>query len=83
MTKLNMLYNQLKPYAKLSPVSHKLSACIVKGKKIISKICCNTDRNMCRGLEVGSLHAEANAIVNYFGKDLSYDQHKGWCVLWN
>jgi hypothetical protein len=83
MNKLNILYNHLKPFALQSKISHQLSAGIVKGTKIISKICCNTERNVCRGINIGSLHAEAHAIINYFGKDLKYDQHKGWCVLWN
>jgi len=82
MNKLNILYNHLKPFALQSKISHQLSAGIVKGTKIISKICCNTERNICRGINMGSLHAEAHAIINYFGKDLRYDQHKGWCVLW-
>jgi hypothetical protein len=83
MNKLNILYNQLKPCALQSTISHQLSAVIVKGTKPISKICCNTERNICRGINMGSLHAEAHAIINYFGKDIRYDQHKGWCVLWN
>jgi hypothetical protein len=83
MNKLNILYNQLKPCALQSTISHQLSAVIIKGTKPISKICCNTERNICRGINMGSLHAEAHAIINYFGKDISYDQHKGWCVLWN
>ena len=83
MNKLNILYNHLKPFALQCKISHQLSAGIVKGTKIISKICCNTERNVCRGINMGSLHAEAHAIISYFGKDLKYDQHKGWCVLWN
>lgn len=83
MTRLNTLYNQLRPYAQSSTISHQLSAGIVKGKKIIGKICCNTERNICRGMEVGSLHAEAHAIISHFGKSLTYDVHRGWCVLWN
>ena len=83
MNKLNILYNQLKPCALQSTISHQLSAVIVKGTKPISKICCNTERNICRGINMGSLHAEAHAIINYFGKDIRYDQHNGWCVLWN
>ena len=81
LSKMNLLYNHLKPYAKESKISHQLSACIIKGKKIISKICCNTERSVCRGIDIGSLHAEANAILNYFGKDLTYSEKRGWCVL--
>ena len=81
MNKIERLYTHLRPHAKQSNISHQLSACIIKGKKIISKICCNTERTICRGIDMGSLHAEAHAIVNYFGKSLIFDPHKGWCVL--
>ena len=81
MSKMNIFYNRLRPYAKMSTISHQLSACVIKGKKIVSKICCNTDRNICRGINMGSLHAEANAIINYFGKALVFDPYKGWCLL--
>jgi deoxycytidylate deaminase len=64
-----------------STVSTKLAAGILKGKKIVGKICCNTNRNLCRGIFCGSVHAEANALLNYFGKSLQFDSvtYK-WCI---
>jgi len=64
-----------------STISHQLSACIIKGNKIISNICCNTERSMYRGILIGSCHAEANTILNYYGKALAYDPYKGWYLL--
>lgn len=82
MSKLNIL-NRLKEHAIKSEISHQLSACIIKGNKIIGNICCNTTRSTYRGTILGSCHAEAHTILNYFGKSLSFDPHKGWYVLWN
>jgi hypothetical protein len=82
MSKLNIL-NRLKENAIKSEISHQLSACIIKGNKIISNICCNTTRSTYRGATLGSCHAEAHTILSYFGKSLTFDPHKGWYVLWN
>jgi hypothetical protein len=57
----------------------KLAATIVRGKLPISRVCANIDRGSCRGNICGSLHAEAHAIMDYYGKDLSYTPKHGWC----
>jgi deoxycytidylate deaminase len=75
-TLLNLLCNE----AKKSVVDQQLGAVIIKSGKIINKPSCNTARNLCRGVISGSLHAEARAIVNYFGDAISFDRKKGWCV---
>ena len=73
---LDKLYLQ----ASMSHIEHKLSAVILKGGRMISKPFCNTERNTFRGNSCGSLHAEANAIVNYFGNSLNFSKN-GWCFL--
>jgi tRNA(Arg) A34 adenosine deaminase TadA len=70
----NNLLNQVIPQASQSTIEHRLAAGILRGHKIISKICCNVDRNICRSIEMGSLHAEAHAITCFFGKYVSYDK---------
>ncbi len=65
-----------------SNISSKLAAGILKGKKLVSKVCCNTNRNFCRGVECGSLHAEAHALLSYFGKSLKFDSvSRQWCLI--
>jgi hypothetical protein len=75
-TLMNLLCNE----AKKSVVDQQLAAAIIKSGKIVSKPSCNTARNLCRGAISGSLHAEARAIINYYGNAISFDRKKGWCV---
>lgn len=82
----NKLFNKFYPTfcqeALSSNISSKLAAGVLKGKKLVSKVCCNTSRNFCRGVECGSLHAEANALLTYFGKSLKFDVATGrWCLI--
>lgn len=71
----SLLYNE----ANKSTITSKLSAIILKNQKLVSKVCCNLERNFCRGFECSSLHAEANAILSYYGKLLQYDtSNKKW-----
>lgn len=78
--KYDTIIDRLVETAKKSPInSHKLAAVIVSGKKLLSRPCANVHRNSCRGHFCGSLHAEAHAIIDYFGKDISYSPKIGWC----
>jgi len=79
MNNSNIL-NTLRTEANKSLIDQQLAAAIIKGKKMISRPCCNTTRSLCRGNCVGSLHAEANAIINYYGRELSYDKKYGWIL---
>jgi hypothetical protein len=74
---LNRLYTE----ASKSLLNHQLAAAIIKNNKIISEPCCNSQRNVCRGEFVESMHAEATAIIKYYGKSLSFDKKRGWCFL--
>jgi deoxycytidylate deaminase len=79
-SKFNLI-NKLCTEAQKSVIDHQLAATIIKSGKMVTKVCCNSPRNTCRGACMGSLHAEANAILNYFGRSLSWDKKKGWCFL--
>lgn len=74
------IINNLRLEASKSIIDQQLSAVIIKGKRMITKPCCNTSRSICRGNCIGSLHAEANAIFNYYGKNLSYNKKSGWIL---
>jgi deoxycytidylate deaminase len=80
-SKLNIL-NRLFDEAKNSCMEFQMAAAIIKGNKIINNPCCNLNRNMCRGALITSLHAEARAILNYYGKSLSFDKNK-WVLNTN
>ena len=79
-TKFNLI-SKLCMEAQKSLIEQQLAATIIKNGKMITKPCCNSPRNTCRGACIGSLHAEAHAILNYYGRSLNWDQKKGWCFL--
>ena len=78
----NMI-NKLINEAEKSPLKQSLAAAIVQNTKFLSDSCCNIDRNFCRGHYTPSLHAEARAILNYFGKNVFYDKCNGWRLFYN
>jgi hypothetical protein len=59
-----------------SPVKVKLVAGILKDRKLVGRPKCNIDRNLYRGYYYGSTHAEAGALMDYFGKDICFDRTK-------
>lgn len=64
--------------ASKSDINFQLSAAIIKGSKFITTACPNLQKNSCKG-NCGSLHAEANAILSHYKKDLSFSEKLGWC----
>ncbi len=70
------LYPLLKDKALQSNMCHQLAAGVIVEKKLMTKPCCNNNRNYCRGNLCGSIHAEANALLNYYGRNLQFDRHK-------
>lgn len=76
------LYPRLIEEAYKSPIKSQLAAGILSGSKMVSRPCANIMRNVCRGKTCGSLHAEAHALIDYFGRDLTYDPKRGWCFLY-
>jgi len=59
-----------------SDINYRLAAGILCNKKLISTPCCNINRNYCRGNVCSSLHAEANALLTHYGKNLQFDTKK-------
>ena len=74
------IINNLRLEAINSIINQQLAAAIIKGKRMVTKPCCNISRSTCRGNWCGSLHAEANAIINYYGKALSFNKKFGWIL---
>jgi len=76
---LNIL-DDLYEEASKSIIQHQLAAVICKGDKILSKPYCNSpkisSKNIADGIINGSIHAEVNAILNYYGKDFYYNKNK-------
>jgi hypothetical protein len=64
-----------------SNISVKMAACLLYNKKIIGSVCSNLDRTHYHNLQYGSFHAEARAIIAFFGKRLIFDNVRNiWCL---
>ena len=79
--KFRQIISTLIDVASTSTIGHKLSSVIIKGNKMISKPVPNVDRNIVRGHICGNLHAECNALLNYYGSRVSYSPKIKWCLL--
>lgn len=77
----NVILDKLINKAQQSTLTQKLSAVIVSGGKMLSPCCSNVQRNSCRGAVMGSLHAEANAVMNYYGRYLRHSPKNGWYIF--
>ena len=83
MSFIEKYYSELINEANKSPIDQQLAAGILKDKKLVGKICCNTNKSCCRGQICGSLHAEARVLLKHFNKSLQFDRcSKRWCLLW-
>ena len=72
-SKISIL-NKLWDEAILSTFEHKLAAVLIKGNRMVTKPCCNSQRNTIdKSIRLGSLHAEANAMMSYYGNVYSND----------
>jgi hypothetical protein len=79
---INKLYTVMKDEAVNSNMCHQLAAGVIVERKLMTKPCCNINRNYCRGNVCGSIHAEANALLHYYGRNLQFDKHKKrWYLL--
>jgi len=79
-SKYNTVLNRLTEVAKESPMTFQLAASIIKGKQPVSHLHANTYGTKCNGQLCGSIHAEAKALVDYYGDSLSFEGNK-WCFL--
>ena len=73
------LINSLCSQADKSTLQQRLAAAVIQNNKQLSDSVCNIDRNLCRGHHIPSLHAEARALLTFYGRDIGYSDHKGWC----
>ena len=80
-TKNLRIINKLIPIAHDSDITIKLAATLLSGSKIIGRPMCNTNRTYCRGKICPSMHAEAAAIRQFYGKSLVWSDRYGWRVL--
>lgn len=65
--------------AEFSTLQQKLAAAVIQNSKQLSDSCCNTDRNFCRGHYTPSVHAEARALLNFYGNKIYFNKFRGWC----
>jgi len=70
------MYTLMKNEALESNMCHQLAAGVIVERKLMTKPCCNINRNYCRGNVCGSIHAETNALLHYYGRDLQFDKYK-------
>ena len=74
---INLLYNK----ALESIIDHQLAAGILKSNKMISNAYCNLPSNALKINNTASLHAEAHAIIKYFGRSFHFDKNKNYVFL--
>ncbi len=67
----------------MSNIGIKVSAILLQGSKPIGNVYSNIERNYIKGHVCPAIHAEVNAISNYFGKDIRYSDKYGWIVSQN
>ncbi len=78
MLKFRQLINKMIDIPKMSNIQIQVSAILLHGSKPIGNICTNIERNYIKGHVCPAIHAELNAINNYFGKDIRYSDKYGW-----
>jgi len=61
--------------AKNNDTDKKLSATLISGNKVMCKPCTNIQKNKLFGCNICTLHAEANAIISYFGRSFYYNKN--------
>lgn len=76
MNKNINIISQLYTEASKSVIEQQMAAAIMQSNKLLSKPYCNSPFNIIKGCNVGSLHAEAHAILKYFGKSFYFDPYK-------
>ena len=62
-----------------STLQQHLAAAVIQNNKQLSDSVCNADRNLCRKHYTPSLHAEARALLSYYGRNIYFSKYKGWC----
>ena len=80
MLKFRQLINKMIDIPKMSNIQIQVSAILLLGSKPIGNGCTNIERNYIKGYVCPAIHAEVNAINNYFGKDIRYSTKYGWII---
>ncbi len=80
MLRFRQLINKLTDIPKMSNIQIQVSAILLHGSKPIGNVCTNIERNYVKGYVCPAIHAEVNAINNYFGKDIRYSNKYGWII---
>jgi deoxycytidylate deaminase len=80
MSKFRQLINKMIDTPKMSNIQIQVSAILLQGSKPIGNVCTNVERNYIKGHVCPAIHAEVNAINNYFGKDIRYSDKYGWII---
>lgn len=75
-----IMVERLSKEALKSTLSQKLASGLVKNGKIVGNVYCNCERNLIRGNFCSSNHAESRAILCFFGKNISFQRKRGWCL---
>ena len=76
------LAQNLIPAVSTSNINIGVAAAIVRNGKVIGKVSQNTERTHCHGMNCSSVHAEVNAVISYFGKDLYYNKKIEGYAVW-
>uniref|UniRef100_A0A6C0D868 CMP/dCMP-type deaminase domain-containing protein n=1 Tax=viral metagenome TaxID=1070528 RepID=A0A6C0D868_9ZZZZ len=79
---LNKYYSTLLEEAHKAENNYQLAAGVMINNRLIRKPSCNSSNRNCVRRTIGpSIHAEASALVNFYGKDLQFDRSKNmWCL---
>ena len=78
MFKFRQLINKMTDIPRMSNIQIQVSAMLLQGSKPIGNVCTNIERYYIKGHVCPAIHAEVNAINNYFGKDIRYSDKYGW-----
>ena len=80
MSRFRHLIEKITNTQNTSNIQIKISAILLQGSKPIGNVYSNTERNYIKGYICPAIHAEVNAISNYFGKDIRYSDKYGWSI---
>ena len=72
---------RLKEIARTSPISFKLSATLLHGRRPVGTCVPNVHGTSCRGKLCASIHAELNALKQYYGRRMRWSRRYGWYIL--
>jgi len=68
MSKILSLINPIKIAASQSPLNTQVAAVVLRGNVFVTEPSCNTFNSKKSCCNQGSIHAERNAVMRYFGE---------------